>query len=361
MRQKGYTHPVAEVMIGYSDSNKDGGILSSQWNLYEAQYKLSEIGRKLGVDIRFFHGKGGSISRGAGPVNWFLRSLPPSSLCGKLRLTEQGETIERKYANKVNAAYNIELLTSGILRNTLINNEVPGRELFDLMRYMSNESIKSYTALVAHPDFISFFEKATPIDAIETTKIGSRPSRRTNQRTLADLRAIPWVFSWAQSRINITSWYGVGSTLKLLKEQQPAKYILLKQLLSNHPLVRYIFTNIDSGLAATDPAIIILYASLVDDEQIKNDILPLILSELELTKRLLFELLEKPFEERRSNHYYSTRLRSVALKLMHQLQVNTLRSWRSEKGIATAEMADHQNIVLLKTINAVANALGSTG
>src|SRR5665648_352287 len=149
MRQKGYTRPVAEVMIGYSDSNKDGGILSSQWNLYEAQYKLSETGRKLGVDIRFFHGKGGSISRGAGPVNWFLRSLPPSSLCGKLRLTEQGETIERKYANKVNAAYNIELLTSGLLRNTLINNETPEHELFDLMRYMSKESIKAYTGLVA--------------------------------------------------------------------------------------------------------------------------------------------------------------------------------------------------------------------
>ena len=361
MRQKGYARPVAEVMIGYSDSNKDGGILASQWNLYEAQYKLSETGRKLGVDIRFFHGKGGSISRGAGPVNWFLRSLPPSSLCGKLRLTEQGETIERKYANKVNAAYNVELLTSGLLRNTLINNEAPGDELFDLMRYMSNESIKAYTALVAHPNFIRFFEKATPIDAIETSKIGSRPSRRTNQRTLADLRAIPWVFSWAQSRINITSWYGVGTTLKLLKEQQPAKFILLKRLLSDHPLVRYIFTNIDSGLAATDPVIIALYASLVDDEQVKDDILPLILSELELTKSLLFELLEKPFEARRKNHYYSTRLRSVALKLMHQLQVNTLRSWRSEKETATAEMADHQNIVLLKTINAVANALGSTG
>jgi len=361
MKQKGYTRPVAEVMIGYSDSNKDGGILASQWNLYEAQYKLSETGRKLGVDISFFHGKGGSISRGAGPVNWFLRSLPPSSLCGKLRLTEQGETIERKYANKVNAAYNLELLTSGLLRNTLINNEAPGHELFDLMRYMSVESIKAYTALVARPNFISFFEKATPIDAIETSKIGSRPSRRTNQRTLADLRAIPWVYSWAQSRINITSWFGVGSTLKLLKEQQPAKFILLKQLLSDHPLVRYIFTNIDSGLAATDPVIISLYASLVDDEQVKNDILPLILAELELTKTLLFELLEKPFEERRSNHYYSTRLRSVALQLMHQLQVNTLRSWRSEKGTATAEMADHQNIVLLKTINAVANALGSTG
>ena len=131
MELKGYSRPVAEVMIGYSDSNKDGGILSSLWHLYEAQHKLTQIGRKHGVDIRFFHGKGGSISRGAGPIHWFLKSLPPASLCGKLRLTEQGETIERKYANKVNAAFNLELLTSGALLNTLLNNDTQNTDVFE--------------------------------------------------------------------------------------------------------------------------------------------------------------------------------------------------------------------------------------
>jgi phosphoenolpyruvate carboxylase len=348
-------------MIGYSDSNKDGGILSSQWNLYEAQYKLNEIGLKHHVDIRFFHGKGGSISRGAGPIHWFLRSLPPGSLCGKIRLTEQGETIERKYANKVNAAFNIELLTSGTLRNSFVQTNKDNKQLFELMGYMANESYNAYKALTNHPSFIRFFEKATPIDAIETSKIGSRPSRRTNQRTLSDLRAIPWVFSWSQSRINVTNWYGVGSTLKLLKENEPQKYEVLKQLVPSNPLVRYILTNVDSGLAATDPAIISLYASLVDDDKVKNDILPLILTEFNLTKSLLAELLEKPFELRRSNHYYSTQLRAIALDLMHHVQVNTLRRWRNEKEIVSKEIADKQNIVLLKTINAVANALGSTG
>ena len=361
MQRKGYTRPVAEVMIGYSDSNKDGGILSSLWHLYEAQYEIAAIGRKHNIDIRFFHGKGGSISRGAGPIHWFLKSLPPSSLCGKLRLTEQGETIERKYANKVNAAYNIELLASGTLRNTLLNTDKHNPELFELVGYMAHESFNSYNALTRHPSFIRFFENATPIDVIETSKIGSRPSRRTNQRTLADLRAIPWVFSWAQSRVNITSWYGVGSTLKLIKEQQPHKYELLRQLQTSQPLVRYILTNVDSGLAATDPEIIKLYASLVDDEQIRNDILPLILAEYQLTKDLLAELLVRPFEERRVNHYYSTRLRAVALELMHQVQVNALRRWRTEKETANPEVTEQQNIVLLKTINAVANALGSTG
>ena len=132
-------------------------------------------------------------------------------------------------------------------------------------------------------------------------------------------------------------------------------------MLISHPLLRYILTNVDSGLAATDPEIIELYASLVNEEQVKNDILPLILSEFQLTKSLLAELLEKPFEERRKNHYYSTRLRAVALDLMHKVQVNTLGHWRNEKDSEDPEIANQQNIILLKTVNAVANALGSTG
>ncbi len=360
-RRKGYKKPVAEVMIGYSDSNKDGGILSSLWHLYEAQHKLAQIGRKYGVDIRFFHGKGGSISRGAGPMHWFLKSLPPDSLSGKLRLTEQGETIERKYANKVNAAYNLELISSGTLRNTLLNTHPYNEQLFELVSFMAHESFTSYNALTRHPNFIRFFEQATPIDAIETSKIGSRPSRRTNQRTLTDLRAIPWVFSWTQSRANITSWYGVGSTLQLLKNEYIEKYNQLKELLVSHPLVRYILTNVDSGLAATDPEIIRFYASLVEEENVKNEILELILNEYHLTQNLLAELLEKPFQERRKNHFYSTRLRAVALELMHQIQVNTLKSWREEKEMENSASARQQNIILLKTINAVANALGSTG
>jgi phosphoenolpyruvate carboxylase len=360
-RLKTYPRPVAEVMIGYSDSNKDGGILSSLWHLYEAQHELSKIGQKHGVDIRFFHGKGGSISRGAGPIHWFLKSLPPYSLCGKLRLTEQGETIERKYANKVNAAFNLELLTSGALRNTLLNTHPYDQELFDLVGFMAHKSFESYNTLTRHPSFIRFFEQATPIDVIETSKIGSRPSRRTNQRTLTDLRAIPWVFSWTQSRVNITSWYGVGSTLLLLKEQYPEKYTLLQRLLISHPLLRYILTNVDSGLAATDPEIIELYASLVEEDQIRADILSLILAEFQLTKSLLSELLEKPFQERRKNHFYSTQLRAVALNVMHQVQVNTLRQWRTEKDLENTDVANLQNVILLKTINAVANALGSTG
>lgn len=361
MERKGYRRPTAEIMIGYSDSNKDGGILSSLWHLYEAQYELAKIGRKHGVDIRFFHGKGGSISRGAGPTHWFLKSLPPDSLSGKLRLTEQGETIERKYANKVNAEFNLELLISGTLRNTMLNTHKYNPALFELIGFMAHESFEVYNALTRHPSFIRFFEQATPIDVIETSKIGSRPSRRTNKRTLSDLRAIPWVFSWSQSRMNITNWYGVGSTLLLLKNLHPEKYNLLRQLLVSDPYVRYILTNVDSGLAATDAEIIRQYASLVEEEEIRNDILPMILNEYLLTKNLLAELLVRPFEDRRVNHYHSTQLRAVALDLMHQVQIESLKRWRRQKDSADIETTDQDNIVLLKTINAVANALGSTG
>jgi phosphoenolpyruvate carboxylase len=361
MKRKGYLKPLAEVMIGYSDSNKDGGILASQWNLFEAQYKISEIGRKHGMIIRFFHGKGGSISRGAGPVHWFMRSLPPHSLSGKIRLTEQGETIERKYANKVNAAHNIELLASATLLNTLLPGEPVDDEFFELMHFLAAESYRAYTSLTQHPDFIKFFAQATPIDAIENSNIGSRPSHRNTERTLSDLRAIPWVFSWSQSRINITSWFGVGSTLKVLKEKEPGKYNLLSRLIPSHPMLRYLFTTIDSGLAATDPEIIALYASLIAEPEVKSNLLPILLEEYRLTHTLLSELLQIPFKQRRPNHYHSTRLRAVALTPIHQIQTETLSQWRKSKETDQSEMRVEQQILLLKTINAIANALGVTG
>ena len=226
---------------------------------------------------------------------------------------------------------------------------------------MADDSYRVYLELTRHQNFIRFFEQATPIDVIETSKIGSRPSRRTNQRTLADLRAIPWVFSWSQCRVNITSWYGVVSALLQLKEHEPEKYALLCRLIPTHPLLRYLFTNVDSGLAATDPGIIELYATLISDPAVKADILPMILHEYRLTESLLAELLQTPFEQRRQNHYYSTRLRAVALDTIHKVQVQTLRMWRDNSETEEGNLKIQQNTTLLKSINAIANALGSTG
>jgi phosphoenolpyruvate carboxylase len=166
-------------MVGYSDSNKDGGIFTSQWKLYKTQHRLAELGKEMGVHIQFFHGKGGSISRGSGPTHWFLKALPYGSVDGNIRLTEQGETISQKYANKINATYNLELLMAGATAESLIDasKTTSSHELGNILDELSSDSRKAYEYLIQHPNFIPFFGDATPIDAIESSKIGSRPAR----------------------------------------------------------------------------------------------------------------------------------------------------------------------------------------
>ena len=362
--QRNWESPVQDVMIGYSDSNKDGGILASTWYLHDAQVKLSETGKKHGVQIRFFHGKGGTISRGAGPTHWFLKSLPESTLNGLIRVTEQGETIERKYANKGNAAYNLELLLAGTTHRAVLNSleqpeEDPDRRA--LFTYMAEESFKAFKKLTNHPSFIRFYELATPIDVIESSKIGSRPARRRGKRTLEDLRAIPWVFSWTQSRMHISSWYGVGSTLLKMKEEQASKYQKLKKMVKDDTFVRYVLTNIDTSLAATDEEIMSMYAGMVEDRKIREDILSLLLQELELTRSMMLELLGSEISKRRVNHYYSTRLRADALLPLHKEQVALLKAWRKALGDGATEKAEVILRNLLRSVNAIANAMGTTG
>ena len=357
------TIPVQQVMIGYSDSNKDGGILASQWYLYEAQSKLAEIGIKHGVKIRFFHGKGGSISRGAGPTHWFLRALPPGTINGDIRLTEQGETIERKYANKNNAVYNLELLTAGTLSATMLqdNGHIEEHELASEFNYMVSRSMSVYKQLIEKPGFIQFYEKATPIDAIEQSKIGSRPSRRTGTRTLSDLRAIPWVFSWSQCRFNMTSWYGVGTTLEAMQKQNPDQFERFKNSVKTDPFIRYILTNVDSSLASSDETIFRQYAQLASDIPDSQEFISLMLNELARTRQMIDVILEIPLSQRRENHYYSTLLRAEAMEPLHKHQVNLLSRWRKEKEQGKTEKGDLLLLELLRSINAIAGAIGFSG
>lgn len=362
-QQRDYSNPVLDVMIGYSDSNKDGGILASAWNLYEAQERMTEIAQKHGVKLRFFHGKGGSISRGAGPTHWFVKTLPHSSIGGNIRLTEQGETIERKYANKINASYNLELLIASTVSASIMHKHTPKEKhpAQAIMDYISCESMKYYQNLTENPFFIAFFREATPIDAIEISKIGSRPSRRSGKETLADLRAIPWVFSWTQSRFNITSWYGVGSTLENMERKVPGKFAMLKDLIPSDALLRYILTNIDTGLASTDEEIMKLYATLVSEKETRETILTMMLDELAKTRTMIGKLLPRPIHERRRNHFYSTKLRAEALLGMHKSQVELLKQWREAKKKGLTSEEEMINKKLLININAIANAMGSTG
>ncbi len=355
-KKNGWARPVQQIMVGYSDSNKDGGIMASQWHLYKAQYNLARLGDEFGIDIRFFHGKGGSISRGAGPTHYFIRALPYGSPNGNIRLTEQGETIAQKYANRVNAAFNLELLIANTLSKTM-EDRARERQFHphaDTIEWLATASKKAYEKLMQTPGFISFFRTATPIDAIENSKIGSRPAKRTGANTLSDLRAIPWVFSWSQSRYHMTSWYGLGTALRQLKETQPERFAELKKALKTDPFLRYVFTNVDTSLAATDESTMQLYASLVPDEEIRQKFLQEFLSELQLIRSHLHELLGRPFEERRTNHHYSSLLRANVMRELHQMQVALLKKWRDEK-------ADKTQVELLLTVNALASASGSTG
>jgi phosphoenolpyruvate carboxylase len=354
--------PIQQVMVGYSDSNKDGGILASQWSLYKAQYALSEVGDAAGVKIRFFHGKGGSISRGAGPTHYFIKALPNGAPNGDIRLTEQGETIAQKYANPVNAAYNLELLAANTLSKYL-NDKQSERcfhPLADILGWLAETSQNHYDQMRNEEGFITFFRSATPIDAIEMSKIGSRPAKRTGMNTLDDLRAIPWVFSWSQARVHMTSWFGVGSALQQLSSENPEAYDQVRTALKQDPFIRYVFTNIDTSLAATDEAIFSLYMDLVEDVALRDKFSTIFKDELKLTRYHLQNLLNKPIEERRKGHHFSNLLRASLMRPLHEKQVQLLRIWRQQK--KSGQPVDKAiQTELLMTINALSGAMRNTG
>lgn len=361
-KSRNWDVPVQQIMVGYSDSNKDGGIMASQWNLYKAQYKLAQIGAENNVKIRFFHGKGGSISRGSGPTHYFIKGLPYNAINGDIRLTEQGETIAQKYENQVNAGYNLELLAANTLSKTILDkaSERHYHPLADILEKLASDSKKHYENLLREEGFIPYFRQATPIDAIETSKIGSRPAKRTGANSLEDLRAIPWVFSWSQCRYHMTSWYGIGTTLHKLKTESPKDYDQFKAATKTDVFIRYVLTNVDTSLAATNESIMKEYADLVEDAKLREKFLNMFLSELKLTRDYLFDLLEEEIETRRANHFYSNKLRSTVMIDLHKKQIALLKKWRKQKKENDPDIADSHTKLML-SINAIASAMRNTG
>jgi phosphoenolpyruvate carboxylase len=206
---------VQEVMIGYSDSNKDGGFLTSNWELSKAQIKLTRLGKELGVPIAFFHGRGGSVSRGGAPTGRAIAAQPAGSIQGRMRITEQGEVVSFKYANRGTAQYQLELLAASVLEHSLKSERekalVPTAEFDEAMEALSGAAQASYRRLIDHPDLFAYYQAASPLEEISLLNLGSRPARRFGARSLSDLRAIPWVFAWSQNRHFVPGWYGVGS------------------------------------------------------------------------------------------------------------------------------------------------------
>lgn len=357
-RRQGTESPVQQVMIGYSDSNKDGGIAASLWSLYRAQARLARTGAEAGVRVRFFHGRGGTISRGAGPTHRFIKSLPHGTLAGDLRLTEQGETIAQKYGNRQTAAHNLELLIAGAVRRTLLDRHVadPEHPLEASLDRIAEHSLHVYTRLVQGDGFIDFFRQATPIDAIEQARIGSRPARRTGSRSLADLRAIPWVFSWAQSRFVLSGWFGLGSALEQFERDEPDAFRLMTSELLTWAPLHYLISNAATSVAVADPAIMREYAALVRDGAVRERFIEPIVAEHDLTRRMLERVYGGPLSERRPNIHAMTTLRASGLLRLHRRQVRLLAEWRARAG--DTEYLERE---LLLVINAISAGLGTTG
>jgi len=362
--QSGGRDLVQQVMIGYSDSNKDGGLLASQWGLQRAQEALTEIGRERGVRIRFFHGRGGTISRGAGPTDRFLSALPHSSLGGDLRMTEQGETIAQKYANHISAVHNLELLLAGATGATLthLRTEKKQHPLAPTMDRLAAASRRAYEALIDTEGFIEFYGQATPIDVIESSRIGSRPARRSGRRSLADLRAIPWVFSWSQSRFYLSGWFGVGSALEELEREDAAAFEELQNHLSSWPPLRYLVDNVSTSILTADLELMRGYAALVANADLRERVFGVIEAEFRRTLRMLEQLFCVALEQRRPLISKMLALRQPGLARLHRQQIALLRHWREVVAQGSDEATAHQALVpLLVTVNAIASGLRTTG
>lgn len=353
-----------QVMLGYSDSNKESGILASQWALRAAQLELTRVAERHQVKLRFFHGRGGTISRGAGPTHRFLDALPSGTCAGALRVTEQGEAIAQKYANRLTATYNLELLLAGVTGVTARHKrdrEHDPVELQEAFHVLVGASRKAYRDLLLADDFMAFYSETTPIDALESSSIGSRPSRRSGQRTLADLRAIPWVFSWTQSRYYLPAWFGVGSALEHLRNSEPALFEFLGRPGRKRDFARYVLINVETNLASANLEIMEAYASLVSDEKIRARFFDWISGEFRRTKALIDELYGHPTDKRRPRMWKTLSLRADALRVLHHEQIHLLKRWRGHKAEGREAEANAMLPDLLLSINAIASGLRTTG
>ena len=359
----GKKRKLQEVMIGYSDSNKDGGIFSSTWTLYRAQESLLQAGEISDTDILFFHGRGGSISRGAGPTHRFIRAQPWGSFHAGMCFTEQGETIAQKYANRISAVYNLELFMAGAAEVLIRQKVEPKREhpLELIMDMLSDKSNQAYRKLIGEEGFLTFFREATPIDIIESTRIGSRPSRRSGKTSLDDLRAIPWVFSWNQARFSLSGWYGVGSALEYLENSAPDIFEEIRNRSHIWPPLRYIISNADTSIASADLKIMHQYSTLVTDNTIREHILGMIEAEYHRTKKYIEILFAGPLETQRLNVNKFIALRQEGLDMLHHQQIKLLKQWRELQNSDKQEDSDTLLSELFLTVNAISGGLRTTG
>ena len=323
-----------EIMLGYSDSNKDGGYLTANWALYQAEASLVEVFRKHGVRLRLFHGRGGSVGRGGGPAYEAILAQPPGSVDGMLRVTEQGETIASKYADALLGRENLETLVAATLEASLLHAQGADPVALgwaEVMNSLSGHAYRAYRRLVYDtPGFVEYFRMTTPIAEIAELNIGSRPSARKASWRIEDLRAIPWVFSWAQCRVLLPGWYGFASAVEAWLSEHPQGMDTLRQMYRDWPFFRSVVSNMDMVLAKTDLSIAARYAELLHDAVLREHVLARIGAELNKSIRYLLQITEQPaLLADNPELAQSLRNRIPYLDPLNHLQIELLRRYRA--------------------------------
>lgn len=349
-----------EIMLGYSDSNKDGGYLSSCWTLYKAQQQLTAIGDKFGVKITFFHGRGGTVGRGGGPTYEAITSQPLRSINDRIRLTEQGEVIGNKYGNKDAAYYNLEMLVSAAINRMVTHKKSDAHTSNKYERIMDQvveRSYQIYRDLVFGDErFYDYFFESSPIKAISSFNIGSRPAARKTITEIGGLRAIPWVFSWSQSRVMFPGWYGVGSSFKEFIDQDPENNLAFLQLMYKRwPFFKSLLSNVDMVLSKSNMNIALEYAQLCEDQNVR-DIFNIILDEWQLTKNVILEI-EGHDELLAENTYLRDSLdyRMPYFNVLNYIQLELIKRQRN------GQLTPDQEKLIHITINGIATGLRNSG
>jgi phosphoenolpyruvate carboxylase len=354
-----------EVMLGYSDSNKDGGMLTSTWEIFRAHRGLHVAAREAGVKLRLFHGRGGTVGRGGGPTHRAIFAQPMDAFDGQLRITEQGEVLNFKYADEVLAERNLELMIAASLDALARPNArdpeghftgVLKPEWEAALDELSAISFRYYRQhILDDPGVVAYFEQSTPVGELENAKIGSRPSRRKDSPSLADLRAIPWVFGWTQSRLLVPAWFGVGFAIERYLVQ-PGSLDLLQIMAREFPLFIDLLRNVEMALGKVDLATARLYSSLVEDTQMRERVYGLFEAEFHRTVRAVLAVTRQT-ELLESNQVLgrSIKLRNPYVDPMHLIQVDMLR--RKRAGEDTPEV----NRAIAATISGISAGLRNTG
>ena len=350
-----------EVMLGYSDSNKDGGMITSTWELQKAHRELHQVARECGVKLRLFHGRGGTVGRGGGPTHRAILAQPVGDFSGEIRITEQGEVLNWKYSDPVLAEWNLELMVAASLEALT---RPSGRTAHDdrkwdeAMEEISRDAYSFYRQHIAeNPQVLEYFEQATPVNELVFARMGSRPARRSQSRELADLRAIPWVFGWMQSRHAVPAWFGVGYALDRYAAKSPEHAARLKEMMKSFTLFSDLARNVEIAMAKADMEIAHLYATtLVADEKLRESVFGVLSEEFERTRRMLLTVTaQDDLLEGNSVLAQSIRLRNPYVDPMSLIQVELLRRKR------TGPQTDERDNALGATINGIAAGLHNTG